>query len=97
MKTMRAANGQTVTEEMIAGWSDALDRDEWPSGWRNVGEIINGRLPSITPRTEVLSVKVPSAMKRAVEREALAEGVSTSEFVRSLIASSLLDNDVARA
>ena len=38
MKGIVAENGKVVTDEMIAGWESALERDEWPSGWVNVGE-----------------------------------------------------------
>ena len=36
-----AENGKVVTDEMIANWESALERDEWPEGWVNVGEIKN--------------------------------------------------------
>ena len=38
-----AENGKVVTDEMIAGWESALERDEWPSGWVNVGDVVDGR------------------------------------------------------
>lgn len=37
-----AAGGREVTEEEIAGWEAALERDEWPEGWANVGGILEG-------------------------------------------------------
>lgn len=40
-----APNGQEITDETIAGWEAALDRDEWPSGRESVGEVTDGRLP----------------------------------------------------
>lgn len=42
-----ADDGGAVTDEMIAGWESALERDEWPSGWVNVGEIVEGKLPGV--------------------------------------------------
>ena len=44
-------NGKVVTDEMIAGWESALERDEWPNGWVNVGEIVEGKLPKAAPDT----------------------------------------------
>lgn len=44
MNGVVAENGKVVTDEMIAGWESALERDEWPSGWVNVGEIVEGKL-----------------------------------------------------
>lgn len=40
MNGVVAENGKIVTDEMIAVWESALERDEWPSGWVNVGEIV---------------------------------------------------------
>lgn len=85
-----AENGKLVTDEMIAGWEAALERDEWPSGWVNVGEIVDGRLPKAAPETATLSIKVPVAMKRALEREAKAEGKSTGAFARGILANGLM-------
>ena len=77
MNGIVAENGKVVTDEMIADWESALERDEWPSGWVNVGEIVEGKLPKAAPDTVTLSLKVPAAMKRALEKEAKAEGKST--------------------
>ena len=85
-----AENGKVVTDEMIAGWESALERDEWPSGWVNVGDVVDGRLPTAAPETVTLSLKVPAAMKRALEREAKAEGKSTGAFARGIIADGLM-------
>lgn len=43
MNGIVAENGKVVTDEMIADWESALERDEWPSGWVNVGEIVEGK------------------------------------------------------
>lgn len=40
MDEIVAQNGQLITAEMINEWEAALERDEWPDGWVNVGEII---------------------------------------------------------
>ena len=85
-----AENGKVVTDEMIAGWESALERDEWPSGCVNVGDVVDGRLPKAAPETVTLSLKVPAAMKRALEREAKAEGKSTGAFARGIIADGLM-------
>ena len=85
-----AENGKVVTDEMIAGWESALERDEWPSGWVNVGDVVDGRLPKAAPETVTLSLKVPAAMKRALEREAKAQGESTGAFARGIIADGLM-------
>jgi hypothetical protein len=42
-----ADDGGAVTDEMIADWESALERDEWPSGWASVGEIVEGKLPGV--------------------------------------------------
>ena len=45
MADIKAANGTVVTEQMLDSWSSALDRDEWPEGWANKGEVVYGRPP----------------------------------------------------
>ena len=83
-------NGRFVTDEMIAEWENALDRDEWPSGWMNVREAVEGGLPKDAPEMATLSFKVPASLKRALEKEAKAEGRSTSAYVRRLLAAGLM-------
>ena len=90
MSGIVAENGQVVTDEMIEGWESALERDEWPAGWTNVGEIVEGRLPKSTPETVTLSIKVPLAMRRAIEAEAKSNGKTTSAYVRGVLARVLM-------
>lgn len=90
MNGIIAENGKVVTDEMIADWESALERDEWPSGWVNVGEIVEGKLPKAAPETVTLSLKVPVAMKRALEKEAKAEGKSTGAYARGILADGLM-------
>lgn len=90
MSELVAENGQVVTDEIIDGWERALERDEWPSGWINVGDIVEGRLPKAAPDTVTLSLKVPAAMKKALEAEAKSEGKSTGAYVRGVLADSLM-------
>ncbi len=42
MADITAIDGMRVTDEMIDTWCDALDRDEWPDGWQNVGDVVEG-------------------------------------------------------
>lgn len=90
MAEMIAKNGKVVTDEMIAKIESSLERDEWPSGWENVGEVVNGGLPSSLSDMVTLSVKVPASMKKAIESEAGSEGISTSAYVRGVLAGSLM-------
>ena len=102
MNGIVAENGKVVTDEMIADWESALERDEWPSGWVNVGEVVvdehgvpgrgtvEGKLPKAAPETVTLSLKVPVAMKRALEKEAKAEGKSTGAYARGILADGLM-------
>ena len=79
MKGIVAENGQVVTDEMIEGWENALERDEWPAGWMNVGEIVEGRIPKAAPETVTLSIKIPAAMRRAIDAEAKSSGDVTAD------------------
>lgn len=85
-----AANGKAVTDSMIEDWEAALERDEWPAGWVNVGEVVEGRLPSSLSESVTLSVKIPAAMRNALDAEARAEGKTTSAYVRGVLADSLM-------
>ena len=85
-----AANGQTVTDEMVARWAEALDRDEWPDGWRNVGEVVDGKPPVAAEKNAVLTLKIPVSMKKAIEREAKNQGMSASAFARAALADKLI-------
>lgn len=86
MEPIIAMGGAVVTEEMIDRWADALDRNEWPEGWENRGPVVVGRPPLSSEGTDVLSVKVPASLKRRIQAEAEAAGVSTSEYVRAILA-----------
>ncbi len=55
MNGIVAENGKVVTDEMIADWESALERDEWPSGCVNVGEIVEGKLSEGRADTVTLS------------------------------------------
>lgn len=90
MGSIVAENGKVVTDEMIAVIEDSLERDEWPSGWENVGDVVEGHLPPSLNDAVTLSVKIPSPMKKAIEREAADEGLSTSAYVRGVLAASLM-------
>lgn len=85
-----AENGKIVTDEMIAEWESALGRDEWPEGWHNVGKVIDGKMPPTLAESVTLSVKIPAAMRSAIDKEAKAEGKSTSAYVRGVLAASLM-------
>ncbi len=90
MNGIVAENGKVVTDEMIADWESALERDDWPDGWVNVGEVVEGKLPKAAMDTVTLSLKVPVGMKRALEREAKLEGKSTGAYARGILADGLM-------
>lgn len=48
MNGIVAEDGKVVTDEMIAGWESALERDEWPEGWKNVGPVVCGTTEGMT-------------------------------------------------
>ena len=63
MDEIVAENGQLVTDEMIENWENALEHDEWPSDWANVGEIIEGRQPKQLLRQQHFSSFTPKPTK----------------------------------
>lgn len=48
---MNKENGKVVTDEMIAEWEAALERDGWPNGWVNVDGVVEDKLPKAAPDT----------------------------------------------
>ena len=54
------------------------------------GKLVEGKLPKAAPETVTLSLKVPAAMKRALEKEAKAEGKSTGAYARGILADGLM-------
>ena len=90
MSWIVAEDGKVVTDEMIAEWEESLERDEWPAGWVNVGEVVEGRLPTSLSDAVTLSVKIPAPRKRVIDANAEHEGKTTSAFVRGVLAKSLM-------
>lgn len=88
MEDIKASNGKVVTENMLDEVCAALDADEWPEGWRNVGGVV-GRPPMSPEGSAVLSVKIPPAMKQAIADKAHAAGVPMSVMVRTMLEESL--------
>lgn len=56
----------------------------------SVGEVVEGALPKDALEMATLSFKVPASLKQTLEREAKAEGRSTDEYVRRLLAAGLM-------
>ena len=90
MNGIVAENGQMVTDEMIANWENALENDQWPADWVNVGGIVEGSLPKVAQETATLSLKVPVAMKKVLEEQAKNNGESTGAYVRGVLAQFLM-------
>lgn len=88
MSEIRASDGTVVTDAMIDEICAALDRDEWPEGWKNVGPVVRGG--TTEGNSETVTVKVTPAMKMAIEREAKTEGVAVSAYVRGAIERTLM-------
>lgn len=90
-KTYTAVNGQELTEETINRWCDAYDKGEFPEGEHSAGSVVYGRPPlSGGEATVTFSVKIPIGMKKAIEDQAKADGISSSAYVRNAIADSLI-------
>ena len=83
-KQLKSIDGNSVSEEMIDSWRSSLNKNEWPDGWSNVGETVDGKLPSYNQQT-TLSFKAPMSLKMAAERQAAEKEMSLSAFIRSAL------------
>ena len=92
MAEYMAANGQTITDEMIDGWCEYYDKGDFPPGERTVGGVVRGRPSLSSSGTSTLNVKIPSGMKMAIEKKAAAEGLSLSAATRVALSNWLLAN-----
>lgn len=89
-KTYTAANGQKFTDADIDRWCSAYETGQFPAGEQTVGQVVHGRPPlSAGEETVVISVKVPAHMKRAIESKAESAGVSSSAYIRNVLAAAL--------
>lgn len=89
MREIETSGGRTVTDTTIETWAEALDRDRWPEGWVNVGAVVDGAPPARRERTVTLTVRVPPAVKMALEARARAAGETTSAMARRLLEEAL--------
>lgn len=90
MGQMRTADGRSVSDEMIENWAEALDNDEWPVGWANVDDIVEGAPPVRQECTATLTVKVSPAMKMALKGRVKEFGETTSATACGLLENALL-------
>lgn len=88
--SVKGANGKPITDEMLNTWCEALDSDEWPSDWKNEGDVIYGKPPLSKGGSVTLSIKVPAAMKEKIAEEAKKRGTTTSNYARALLAEAML-------
>lgn len=84
---IETSDGRTVTDTTIETWAESLDRDRWPEGWVNVGAVVDGEPPVRRERTVTLTVRVPPAVKMALE--ARETGETTSAMARRLLEEAL--------
>ncbi|MCI5825227.1 MAG: hypothetical protein MR006_00990 [Arcanobacterium sp.] len=92
MGSFTATNGQMMTDKMMADLESIYAAGEFPPDEYSVGEVIHGTPRSLSPEgSSVLSVKVPLAMKRAIQAEAERENTTPSTLVRSIIARHMIE------
>ena len=67
------------------GWCEAYDKEELPSGYA-FNSTASGRSPIYGERMSSITIKIPLAQKRVLEKEAQNAGASLSSYVREIIA-----------
>ncbi|WP_028821732.1 ribbon-helix-helix domain-containing protein [Propionimicrobium lymphophilum] len=92
MNSFTAINGQVVSDEMLEKLESTYASGEFPDGESAASDVIQGSPRALSPEgTAVLSVKVPVAMKRAIQEKAEKGNMTPSELVRSMIARELIE------
>lgn len=80
-----AEDGTSVTAAMVSGWCEAYDKGELPDGYEVDGPATRGRPPLHGERMSTITIRIPVAQKTALEDEAHARGLTTSEYVRGVL------------
>lgn len=80
-----AENGLPVTEGMVQEWCDAYDRGCLPDGYEVEGPVM-GRPRLFDEEMVSLTVRLTKSQKQSLEQRAKELGITTSAYVRDLLA-----------
>lgn len=81
-----AQDGTPVTGAMVDEWCSFWDAGRLPDGYSVEGPAPVGRPPLHGERMSSITVRIPRSQKDAIEREARRAGISTSAYVRDVLA-----------
>lgn len=81
-----AENGVQVTQSMIDEWSAAYEAGRLPAGYEFDGAPVSGRPPLFEGGMESITVRIPTAQKKALQVEAMKSGMNLSGYVRHVLA-----------
>ena len=81
-----AENGVPVTEEMVEKWCSAYESGELPEGYMLDSEPTVGRPQLCDGGMESITIRIPVAQKKALQREAKNSGMNLSGYVRRILA-----------
>lgn len=81
-----AENGIPVTEGMVQEWCDAYDKGCLPDGYEVEGPVM-GRPRLFDEEMVSLTVRLTKSQKQLLEQRAKEKGLTTSAYVRDLLAS----------
>lgn len=80
-----AEDGSAVTGDMISSWDSAYTSGELP------GKVVSAERHAGRPRLvdddmDTITIRLPKAQKEAVRRKAASLGMTTSGYVRKVLA-----------
>lgn len=81
-----AENGVPVTQSMIDEWCAAYESGVMPEGYEFDGPPVSGRPALFDGGMESITVRIPTAQKRALQAEAKEKGMNLSGYVRHVLA-----------
>lgn len=80
-----AENGLPVTEGMFQEWCDSYDKGCLPDGYEVEGPVM-GRPRLFDEEMVSLAVRLTKSQKQRLEQRAKEKGLTTSAYVRDLLA-----------
>lgn len=81
-----AEGGIPVSSKMLDSWVESYKAGRLPEGYAFDGPIRPGRPKLIEGEMATITIRIPLSLKKALTREAENAGMTTSGYVREVLA-----------